>query len=131
MKYLGLDYGSKHVGVAVSDMAGVYAFPKCTLSNDTKLVQNILEIIQKEGIERIVVGDTRSTEGYQNDVTAEADRFVGALKKQSGIPTERMWEAWSSLEAARFAPKGKKHDDASAAAIILQRYIEMRGNSVQ
>lgn len=131
MKYLGLDYGTKHVGVAISDAAGVYAFPKSTLPNDSKLLQSIIEIAQKEGVETIVMGDTRSTEGYKNDVTVAADRFIEALKKQSNLPVERMWEAWSSLEAARFAPKGKKHDDASAAAIILQRYIEMRGNSVQ
>jgi RNase H-fold protein (predicted Holliday junction resolvase) len=50
--------------------------------------------------------------------------------QQSGLPIERSWEVWSSIEAGRFAGKGHEHDDASAAAFILQRFLDMRKQPV-
>ncbi|MDO8576289.1 MAG: Holliday junction resolvase RuvX [bacterium] len=127
MRYLGIDFGAKRVGVAVSDAAGTIAFPRATLPNDAQLFSQLAELVKNEKIGSIVVGDTRSHGGKDNPVTAEAEVFVTSLQAAIAVPVERVWEMWSSIEASRYAPEGKGHDDASAAAIILQRFLDMRG----
>src|SRR3990167_11247704 len=102
MKYLGIDYGAKRVGVAVSDAAGTIAFPRATLPNAAQLFSQLAELITNEKIGNIVVGDTRSHSGKDNPVTAEAEAFVAALQtSMSDIPVKRVWEMWSSIEASR------------------------------
>ena len=128
MKYLGIDFGTKRVGLAVSDDAGAIAFPRATLPNDAQLFSQLVELVKNEKIGSIVVGDTRSHGGKDNPVTAEAEAFVSALQtSMSDIPVKRVWEMWSSIEASRYAPEGKGHDDSSAAAIILQRFLDIKG----
>ena len=129
MKYLGIDYGAKRVGIAVSDEAGTIAFPRSVLANDDELISQLSELIEKEKVETIVVGDTRSHGGKDNPVTTEAEAFVEALQSATDVPIERVWEMWSSIEASRYAPKGKEHDDASAAAVLLQRFLDTKGTT--
>jgi putative Holliday junction resolvase len=130
MKYIGIDYGGKRIGIALSDPTGAIAFPHSTVENSTAI-----EIIKKEvelkRVNMIIVGDTLSYSGKENTVTKEADAFVEKLKLETGIPVERVWEAGSSIEASRYAPEGESHNDASAAAIILQRYLDTKGGSVE
>lgn len=126
MKYVCIDYGAKRVGISVSDAAGSIAFPRETLPNDARLKAALSELIEREKIESVVVGDTLSHGGARNDVSAAAQAFSDELAQKSGLPVERAWEVWSSIEAGRFAPKGKEHDDAAAAAFILQRFLDMR-----
>jgi len=124
MRYLGIDYGARRLGLALSDEAGGFAFPRETIPNDTTSIDRIAEIVRKEHVGTIVLGDTRAANGTGNAVTAEADSFAKTLEAHAKVPVERVWEAWSSVEASRFAPKGKEHDDSAAAAIILQRYLD-------
>ena len=127
-KYLAIDYGAKRVGTAVSDADGTIAFPRATLPNDQKLLSALVKIVADEKVEHIVVGDTRTVSGAENPVTKEAENFAGVLARETGVPVSPALEAWSSVEASRYAPEGKTHDDASAAAIILQRFLDMRSN---
>lgn len=131
MKYLGVDYGSKRIGVAVSDALGTIAFPRETIVNDKHVLAHLKEIVDSEKVERIVVGDTRAFGGAKNAVTEEALSFSLRLEKLVGIPIIRAWEAGSSVEASRYAEKGNEHKDEAAAAVILQRYIDMKGSAVQ
>lgn len=131
MRYLGIDYGSKRIGLAMSDADGSIAFPKQTLLCKEDIFEKIMQMIEKEDVGALVVGDTRALNGEANSVTEEADRFADRLQMHTGLMVHRIFEAWSSQEAARFAPRGKKHDDASAAAVILQRYLDKTGGSVQ
>lgn len=126
MRYLGVDYGTKRVGVALSDEAGAFAFPHGTLIRDEKILENIGSIARREKVEAIVVGDARALSGAANELTPEAESFARELEARTRLPVFRAREAWSSREAARFAPKGKKHDDSAAAAIILQRFLDTR-----
>ncbi len=126
MRYLGIDYGAKRVGVAVSS-EGI-AFPRAVLENNTTLFPALLEIIAKEKISAIVVGDARAFGGGENPVTKDVDAFIGKLKKETNVPVIPAWEAGSSVEASRYAPEGRPHDDSAAAAIILQRYLDMRSS---
>ena len=126
MKYLAIDYGSKRVGTAVSDTAGTIAFPRTVLANDEQLFSALKKLIEEEKIEAIVVGDTRSHGGGENPVTAATESFVVKLEAETKLPIERVWEIWSSIEASRYAEKGNEHNDAAAAAIILQRFLDMK-----
>ena len=127
MRYLGLDYGTKRVGVAVSDDAGRFAFPKETLLNDHRLVARIAEIATLEKVQAIVIGDARSLSGGHNKITDEADRFAENVKNLTKLTMFRIREAYSSAEAMRFAPAHHRHDDSAAAAIILQRFLDEHG----
>lgn len=127
MRHLGIDYGSKRIGIAISDEAGGFAFPKSVIPNDRQALDAILALITSEKIGAVVVGDTRAANGIENKVTFEADRFCEALEEKMEIPMHRGWEAWSSAEAGRFSVDGT-HDDSSAAAIILQRFLDSKPN---
>ena len=128
MKYLGIDYGAKRVGLAVSDGSGTIAFPRETLENTESLIGELSRIVENEHIEKIIVGDTRALTGAPNPITEEADRFVEALTAAVPVPIEKIFEAFSSVEAARYT-EGEKRDDA-AAAIILQRYLDMHQSAI-
>ena len=125
MKFLGVDFGTKRIGLALSDEGGLMAFPKGTIPNDGKALAAIELLVKQERVAAIVVGDAKAFGGKENDVTPEADAFADALAK-IGVPVERIWEAWSSREASRFAPEGEGHNDAAAAAVILQRFLDTR-----
>ena len=123
MKFLGIDYGAKWVGIATSN-DGQFAFPKMTVPNDGNLETLIEKLIRDEHIEQVVIGDARTFGGGANTVTSAVEDFIARMKSHSVVPIETVFEAWSSQEAARYAPNGRKHDDASAAAIILQRFLD-------
>lgn len=128
MKYLGLDYGTKRVGVALSDTGGIVAFPKTVLANDDMLVRAIAELAAAEEIGAVVIGEPKTLEGHDNPLVVEVERFIELLAQKLEVPIHREREAFSSVEAGRFAPKGQKHDDA-AAAIILQRFLDAHAGS--
>lgn len=126
MRYLGIDYGARRIGIAVSDDKGSFAFPKETLPNDASAIDRITTLVKTSEVKEIVMGDARAMNGLENPVTKEAESFAAALHAHAHVPVHLSWEAWSTVEAARFAPKGKEHDDAAAAAIILQRYLDLQ-----
>lgn len=124
MRYLGVDYGTKRIGIAVSDANGGFAFPRETIPNDATAIDRLARLAKEESIQEIVLGDARAVSGAANPITDEAEAFGKRLEHYMQLPVNTIWEAWSSVEAARFAPKGKEHDDSAAAAIILQRYLD-------
>lgn len=130
MKFLGLDYGAKRIGVAVSNPEGTIAFPRGTVENDGAVMEAISSLIANENIEYVVIGDTRTISGAENPVTSDAETFAAGLKDAFDLPVELVFEGWSSIEASRYAPEGKEHDDGAAAAIILQRYLDIETGRV-
>src|SRR3989344_7398246 len=128
MRYLAIDYGAKRIGLAIS--AEDIAFPRGVLENNASLLAALSELVAKEKVTHIVVGDTRSFRGGENPVTKDAESFIEKLKKETGLSVTSAWEAGSSVEASRYAPEGRPHDDSAAAAIILQRYLDMRGDAI-
>lgn len=125
MKYLGIDFGEKAIGLAVSDALGTIAFPRDIILNDANAQDLIADIVADEKIGGIVFGDTRTIGGDANIITPRAEEFAKKLSEH-GVPVKIVSEAWSSVEASRYAPKGSERDDSAAAAIILQRYLDMR-----
>ena len=126
MRYLGIDYGAKRIGIAISSEE--IAFPRGVIPNDNRIFQAILEIVTTEKVEQIVVGDTRSFGNRENPITKEAEAFIDRLKKETGLVVTSAHEAGSSIEASRYAPEGMSHDDGAAAAIILQRFLDTKGS---
>jgi putative Holliday junction resolvase len=126
MKYLGIDYGSKFVGIAISDEGGGIAFPRAEIPNDEKLLSFLVRMIEQEKIGQILLGDTRSSGGRANPVTEAVEKFAVVLAQATAVPLEFVPEIWSSIEASRYAEKGNEHSNAAAAAIILQRFLDMK-----
>lgn len=126
MRYLGIDYGAKRIGIAVSNSEGTIAFPRETVENNARMFAKLAQIVADEKIQSIIVGDTRSYSNLANPVTKEAEAFVETLKKETSILVQLASEAGSSIEASRYAPEKVSHSDGAAAAIILQRFFDMR-----
>jgi putative holliday junction resolvase len=126
MKYLGIDYGSTRIGLAVSDAEGKIAFPRTAVKNDSQAISHIENIIRDDKIEKIIIGDTRTISGRDNAITPKAEKFIAALENATSLEIIKAFEGWSSIEASRYAPDSGSHDDSAAAAIILQRFLEMK-----
>ena len=122
MKYLGIDYGTKRVGIATSDDGGRMAFPLRVMLNSRSLVAHIVKICKDEHIEMIVVGESIDFNNRHNQIMKEIIPFADSLKVATGLPVEFMNEVLSSREAAHIQGDNKAND-ASAAAIILQSYL--------
>jgi putative holliday junction resolvase len=128
MKTLGLDYGKKRIGVAISDDNGKIAFPCCVLENKEKLIEIIKDLRSKEGFESIVLGDPGD-----NSIKEEVMLFMEILKKE-GFTVFLEKEFMTSLHSDMFtktkpiARKTKQtrepKKDESAAALILQRFLD-------
>lgn len=123
MKYLGIDYGEKRIGIAASDARGVFAFARETIENGPKMPEKLLDFIKEETAEAIVIGMPETASGAQNPVEEKIREFAESLKEASGLEIYFQNEQFSSIESSRFAPEQKK-DDAVSAAIILQRYLD-------
>ncbi len=129
MKFLGIDYGGKRIGLAVSDENGSIAFPRETIANMRGVIETLKKVIKDENVGFIVVGDTQSYGGIPNPITLKVKDFVEDLKAAVDVPVASSWEAGSTIEANRYDPSGA-HNDAAAAAIILQRYLDIKNGSV-
>jgi len=122
MRLLGIDYGKKRVGVALSNEGGLMAFPHEVLKNDNELMNKLVTLIESEKVEKIVVGHSLDRDGGENPIQKEISEFIGDLTLQAGLPIELEPEHYSTEEAKRFQGKGDM-TDASAATIILNSYI--------
>ena len=140
MKYLGIDYGTKKIGVAVSDERGKIAFPKTILLNSPSLMEEIMEMIKEEKIEKIVIGKSLHLDGEKNKLQRDIDIFIQKLRKVFDGEIIEQDERMSSLVArshlygkgnienekwtGRMNKKKRQHVDAGAAAVILQRFLD-------
>ena len=123
MRFIGIDYGTKRVGVAVSDEEGKIAFPHVVLANDENLVTALAALCRDRGVSEIVVGDSRDFAGEPNKITAHVKKFTKEIVDATGLPVHSEPEFWSSAQAERWQGKTEKLD-ASAAAIILQSFLD-------
>ncbi|AKM84003.1 TPA: Holliday junction resolvase RuvX [Candidatus Campbellbacteria bacterium] len=139
MKYLGIDYGSKNVGIAVSDVDGILAFPKTVLDNDRNLLKNIKKIIKDDNVGAIVIGESLNFSGEPNVIMKKITPFKAVLENETGLSVYFQTEFFTSKEADRVQGENLKgvrkqdrqkakvrleKNDASAAALILRSYLE-------
>lgn len=140
MRILGVDYGTKRIGVALSDENNRLAFPKEIILNNEKTFGKIADILKKEKISEIVIGESVDFSGKLNALSARIEIFISELEKRFELPIHKQKEFFTSVEARR-SPKPKEsltrtqahskikqiksgRADAKAAAIILQRYLD-------
>ncbi len=122
MKYLGIDYGAKNVGVAVSDDSLMFAFPLVVISNSKDLVSDIVKICEENSITNIIVGDSKDFSQNENEIMKDIKAFVEKLKEEIDIPVDLHPEFMTSTEAERIQGDNSMRD-ASAAALILKSYL--------
>lgn len=135
MKYIGIDYGTRRIGLAVSDETGSVAFPHAVVPSGREAISAIADLIKKEGIGAVVVGESRNFAGEHNLVMDDIEQFKTDLAEIAGVPVEYESELMSSALAARqFEPEEKSRKqnpsqeklDAAAAAVILQSYLDKK-----
>ncbi len=141
MKYLGIDYGAKNVGIAISDEGGKMAFAKTVLDNDGSLFGEIQKIIEDEKIEEVVLGESLNFAGEPNIIMKQIVPFKKKLEDTTGLKVHFQKELFTSAEAERVQGQNLrnirkserkektvslKKNDASAAALILRSYLDKR-----
>lgn len=128
MRYLGIDFGSKRIGLAISDESESFAMPLKVVENSENIVSVIFEICKEKDIGTIVVGESKDFSMKENEIMKEVKPFVEELKKQSGLQVVMHPEFMTSAEAEHLQGKNNMLD-ASAAALILKSYLDTK-NSV-
>ena len=136
-RLLGIDYGERRIGLAISDPSGTIASPAGTITRRAGKRPPIAEIIRRaHSLEArgFVIGLPLDGEGEETPRCAEA-RAVGAeLEKRTGLPVELVDERYSTATALRAihemggSRRDRKEDvDALAAAVILQQALQRAG----
>ncbi len=122
MRHLGIDFGTKRVGLALSDESGVMAFPYAVIPNDAKLVQALEAIIAKEGVQAVVIGHSLDKSGRPNAIHQAVEALITDLTLACGVPITLHPEQFTTQEAIRASGRHKEID-AAAATIILNSYL--------
>ena len=135
MRALGLDVGSKTIGVAVSDELGLLAHPRRTLARrGTRLdCDDVTAIVAAEGVEVVVVGMPLTLEGEMGHRARRVQVFIDALRARLAVPVETWDERFSTAAAERnllahdlSRARRKQVIDQEAAAFILQGWLDAR-----
>ena len=137
MRIMGLDYGTKTVGVAISDDMMITAQPVETIVRERanklrKTYQRIEDLISQNDVEKIVIGKPLNMNGTEGEMVQLMREFSQELSRRTGLEIIEVDERLTTPEADRIlketgvAISGRKeHIDKMAAAIILQTYLDM------
>lgn len=123
MKYLGIDFGLRRIGLAVSEGELASPWKIINVQGFTDAVDQVLAIIKKEGFEKIIVGLP------EGKMSRNVQGFVRALNK-NGVVTETVDETLSSQKAKKImieqgiSRKARRFEDAYSAAEILQQFLD-------
>lgn len=124
IKYLGIDFGSKRIGLSISDDTLTVAFPYKTISNTPRVVDEIFEIIQAERVTKVVLGESKDKDMKDNPIMVLINKFKIEMEEK-GIEVDFIPEFFSSAQVISIMGQQNKSIDASAAAIILQSYLDL------
>jgi putative Holliday junction resolvase len=139
MRILGIDYGTKRIGFALSDKSARLAFPHSVLEAKPGFASRIKKICEQNNISKIVLGRPVGYKGDSTIILKQIEKFKILLEKEVGLSVVYENEVLTTQQAKRLAkagqPRGKisnyrsstsivREIDASAAAIILQTYLD-------
>jgi putative Holliday junction resolvase len=133
MRILGIDHGTKRMGIALSDELGMIAQPLEFVPAEpfADFLNRLREIIRDKQVEQIVIGMPRNMDGSYGPAALKVQDFVAALRKAVAIPILTLDERLTSAQANRLLIEGnvrrdqrKKKVDKMAAAILLQSYLD-------
>ncbi len=132
-RIIGLDFGSKRIGVAVGDVLGLLAFPLTVVAGFghdidkreeriKQAVQEVVDILKDRQAQTAIIGHSVDLKGVDNTIMVDA-RFFGSKLEEAGFNVVYEPELYSTVQATKFQGENK-NVDASAAAIILQSYLD-------
>jgi putative holliday junction resolvase len=134
-RVLGIDLGSRRIGVAVSDGLGLTAQPRTTIARKggVRDLDAIAAVAKEADADRIVLGLPLDPEGQEGPAAQRARVFADKLRAALGLPVELIDESFSTVEAEEVLlaadmsrAKRKQVVDKLAAAVILQRWLDAR-----
>ena len=132
-RILGIDYGSKRIGIAISDPTQLIAQGITTLMNSENVAHQIVDLGRKEEVVRIIVGMPYSADGGKGKKAIEVEVFIESLKRLTTTEIDTWDESYSSVNAHRaFVEIGmrkkkrqqKSRVDEMAARLMLQEYLD-------
>ena len=133
MRILGIDHGTKRVGLALSDETGTIAQPLQFLPAEpaTTLLDRLKECVAERKVEEIVVGIPRNMNGTYGPAAEKVRAFIAALQQVVTVPVQTWDERLTTVQAQRALieigmrrEKRKERVDQTAAAILLQSYLD-------
>ncbi len=122
MKVLGIDYGEKRIGLAISDETQTLA-RELVIVSPKEFWQQITQLIKDQEISSIVLGWPVNMSGQETKKTEEVKSFKEKVKRMTNLAVEVMDERLSS-QMAESISGGKKNLDSLAAQILLQNYLD-------
>lgn len=129
MRYMGIDYGRKRIGVAISDEVGNFAFPHSVLTANGELISKIKSLCQEQKVGAIVMGESKDFHQKDNPIMKAVLAFKLEIEKETALPVYLEPEFMTSAEAEHLQGKNDKLD-ASAAAIILKSFLEKHRDEI-
>ncbi len=125
MRLLGIDYGTKRIGLALSDEDGQFAYPHIVLKNNSKIIEQIAAICRGDRVGEIVLGWSLNYKRQENPLMKKIRIFQTALAEATKLPITLEDEVLTTREANQeIGPDN--FTDARAAAIILRTYLARR-----
>jgi len=132
MRTLGIDFGERRIGLALSDPEGRYAVPLTTLerSDDRTAVREIADVVAREEVAALVLGDPVNVDGRRGDASERVRRFAAKLAQATGLQPVLVPETLTTVAAReRLEAAGvdvRRHPerlDATAAQILLEEAL--------
>ena len=140
-RVLGIDFGERRVGLALSDPSATIASPLPTIvrrAGKRPPIAAIAELIQRNEVERVVVGLPLNLNGDETDWTAQVRDFGNKLGERAGIPVDFLDERLTSVQAERAVRsiglkrserERKDRIDAAAAVLLLQTFLDRQSRT--
>ena len=136
MRILGIDHGTRRIGIAVSDELKMIAQPLEYIPAEpfAGFLTRLQQLVHEKAVELILVGMPRNMDGTYGPAAQKVQEFVAALKPVVGLPIKLWDERLTSAQANRILIQGnvrrdkrKEKVDKMAAAILLQSYLDGLG----
>lgn len=135
MRILALDWGEVRIGAAISDEEGRIAFPLKKIIENKGAISEIKKLVEKEKIEKIVLGMPLNLAGLEAESAKKVDKFFLQLQKNTKLPVEYLDERFTTMEAGKLLDqqglsekKQREIKDNIAAQIILQAYLDYKAS---
>lgn len=129
MKYLGIDYGKKRTGVAISDSDGRVAVLKETIHADgpNEVIERIKFLVNEDAVEAVVVGLPVNMQGEKTAMTEDVERFIENLRNHVEVPVQTVDERLTTEMAKQLLRSVKNEErDQVAAQILLQNFLDQQ-----
>jgi putative Holliday junction resolvase len=132
-RILAIDYGTKRIGLAVTDPLKMFAIPFDTIPNDKHTLDKLKQIISEKNVVKIILGNPVKENGEDSTISKDVRKFKSELEKKIDLAIELVDERYSSDIAAKrileSVPSKKKRRnkslvDKNAAAVILEDYLK-------